>query len=762
MSLAPDTAELSRFFGALFRYADEGTFVSLRAFHQSDRGQAPILIEGVPVNGSPDRIIARAVAAAARAANGDKPAVFAPPVATFRDARKAGAAHLANGVALSVELDEGSPVRARAKLDMLLGRPTLVVQSGSEWLDPDTGELHPKVHFHWRLTEPTRTDADHAKLREARWLAAVLVGADRSAAPPVHPLRWPGSWNLKRRPRLARIVECNEAAEIHLDDALAALQEAVEAAGLMQAGIAGRRTPGQPQAPLADVAAALAHVANPDLSWDDWNRMGMAVWRATGGSEEGRAVWADWSAKSGKHDEQACLDRWAHFAASPPNRIGAGTIFFLARAAGWRRQAEDPPPPDPDPGWEPDPFPDAGEAEAPPHNAQPEPPRSARERPSAFRVCADDWAEAAIPKRKWIAPGYIMRGAVSLIGGPGSAGKSSYIVACTAALALNMDYGDFKPIGREPHRVLTVNMEDDEDEQRRRYSAALRQFERTPQDFAGRVIRAHPKAIGTLIEQDQATGMIRFTDAWHDLEDLIEEHQPDVVVLDPLVELHTAGENDNTALRLVIAHLRALAQRRDCAVVLVHHTRKGGMAGDPESLRGASSIVGACRIVLTVTPMTVEEADEVGVPRDRRRSFFRVDSAKANYSPASEARWHEMVAWPLANGEDVAAAEPWFPNAPPRAKGPDPEVVALICAEAERGTPHGPYSPRLAPDQARSIAAVMARHGIEKPAAQKALLNTMLAQGFTVQEYRNKDRVRRSGLRAPSGRPAATWEEGAA
>ena len=32
-NLAPDSAEISRFFGALFRYADEGTFVSLRVFH---------------------------------------------------------------------------------------------------------------------------------------------------------------------------------------------------------------------------------------------------------------------------------------------------------------------------------------------------------------------------------------------------------------------------------------------------------------------------------------------------------------------------------------------------------------------------------------------------------------------------------------------------------------------------------------------------------------------------------------------------------
>lgn len=752
-ALAPDTAELARFYDALFRYADEGTYVSLRAFHQSDRGQAPVLIEGVPVNGSADRIIARAASAAAAAANRDEPAVFAPPVATFRHARKAGAAHLANGVALSVELDEGSPKRALARLEMLLGPPTVVVASGSDWIDPTTGELHPKQHFHWRLAEPTRSDEDHAKLREARWLAAVLVGADRSAAPPVHPLRWPGSWNLKRRPRMAKVIAGNERAEVHLEDALSALQEAVEASGLAMAG-AGKHVPGEPQAPLAQIAAALGHVANPDASWDDWNRMGMAVWRATGGTDDGFRVWADWSAKSSKHDDQACADRWIHYATSPPNRIGAGTIFFLARASGWRREPPRAPPRDPPP----DHFSDAEEAEAPPQE-EPKQSEPRAQRHAVFKVCAGDWQERDIPRRRWIARGFLMRGAVSLIGGPGSAGKSSLMVAQTAALALGMDYGRFSPWEGRAYKVMTVNMEDDEDEQQRRYSAVLRQFDRLPRDLAGRLLRAHPETIGTLIQQDQATGRITFTDAWHELEDLLVEHKPDVLILDPLVELHTAGENDNTALRLVIAHLRAMAKRHDCAVVLIHHTRKGSLAGDPDSLRGASAIVGACRIVLTVTPMTAEEAVSLNIASDLRKRFFRVDSAKANYSPATDADWYELCEYELDNGDLVAAASPWAPPAAAAApRGPSEEAMALLMAEVARGTDQGPYSPRLAPDQPRSIAALMARHGITTPAGQKAALNSLLAQGFTVREWRDGNRIRRSGIRAPNGAPHVKWE----
>jgi hypothetical protein len=82
----------------------------------------------------------------------------------------------------------------------LLGPATLVVRSGGSWIDDQSGEVQDKLHLHWRLTEPTRDSATHAALKRARALAAALVGGDRSNAPTVHPIRWPGSWHRKDRP----------------------------------------------------------------------------------------------------------------------------------------------------------------------------------------------------------------------------------------------------------------------------------------------------------------------------------------------------------------------------------------------------------------------------------------------------------------------------------------------------------------------------------------------------------------------------------
>jgi len=98
--------------------------------------------------------------------------------------------------------------------------------------------------------------------------------------------------------------------------------------------------PSEPQADAATVAAALAAIPNDDLGWDAWNRIGMATWAATGGSKEGFEAFAKWSAKSSKcHGPATSRERWEHYSKSPPSRIGAGTLFFLAQQA--------------DPNWKP-------------------------------------------------------------------------------------------------------------------------------------------------------------------------------------------------------------------------------------------------------------------------------------------------------------------------------------------------------------------------------------------------------------------------
>src|SRR5262249_35598681 len=94
---------------------------------------------------------------------------------------------------------------------------------------------------------------------------------------------------------------------------------------------------GPPQARIEDIAAALDAIPNPHLgcdaagSWEDWNKIGMAAWRASGGAEEGVALFARWSANwPEKYDPDETRFRWNHYHRSPPDQLGAGTLFRLA------------------------------------------------------------------------------------------------------------------------------------------------------------------------------------------------------------------------------------------------------------------------------------------------------------------------------------------------------------------------------------------------------------------------------------------------
>src|SRR5262249_45753069 len=150
-------------------------------------------------------------------------------------------------------------------------------------------------HLHWRLKTPTRTPAGHALLREARELAANVVGADMTCAPIVHPVRWPGSWHRKTEPVLARVTT-NPEAEIDLNEAL----ELLHVARREMEGFADRddKIAGQLHDDLDDVAAALDIIPNNDVPWDEWNRLGLAIWAATRGA--GFHIFDKWSAKASK------------------------------------------------------------------------------------------------------------------------------------------------------------------------------------------------------------------------------------------------------------------------------------------------------------------------------------------------------------------------------------------------------------------------------------------------------------------------------
>jgi hypothetical protein len=83
-----------------------------------------------------------------------------------------------------------------------------------------------------------------------------------------------------------------------------------------------------------DLAELVANIPN-DGGWEDWNRIGMAIFSASRGSVQGAIIFDDWSAKSPKYNPYNTSDKWAAYRRCPPNKIGAGTLVYLAQQNGW-------------------------------------------------------------------------------------------------------------------------------------------------------------------------------------------------------------------------------------------------------------------------------------------------------------------------------------------------------------------------------------------------------------------------------------------
>ncbi|MEF2549278.1 DUF3987 domain-containing protein [Aurantimonas sp. E1-2-R+4] len=345
--LEADADEMRLFAGIVFKRCEHGTgWVTLRAFEHDGDGPA-VVNEWHPFDTNLVRVAAP-VAAKVAGRPFAKRAVFSPPVCIFGDKRAtrqngteyqdASEKNVLCAPVITVELD-ARPAASLAKLVSILGDPTLVVASGGEWSDPETGEIEDKLHLHWRLSEPAIDQKRQHELKRARAAAARLVDADESAVSLVHPMRWPGSVHTKGTPRLCRIIGGDHQRELNLEWALGVLEDAVAAAGLQSGGAAslargerrGFKTKREwPATMLLDAARI---IPNQGLPWDkEWNRIGMTFYDASHGSVDGLEAFHAWSAKcADKYDADRTNARWSRWKTSPPSELSDRTLLYEMR-----------------------------------------------------------------------------------------------------------------------------------------------------------------------------------------------------------------------------------------------------------------------------------------------------------------------------------------------------------------------------------------------------------------------------------------------
>ena len=93
-----------------------------------------------------------------------------------------------------------------------------------------------------------------------------------------------------------------------------------------------------------EIRTALEFI-NPDCPRDDWINTGMALhWAGTQTNQLDQALslWNEWSTPSAKYPgEREILTQWASFTTTKTQVIRLGTLFNIARKAGWTRPTPD-------------------------------------------------------------------------------------------------------------------------------------------------------------------------------------------------------------------------------------------------------------------------------------------------------------------------------------------------------------------------------------------------------------------------------------
>jgi RecA-family ATPase len=381
------------------------------------------------------------------------------------------------------------------------------------------------------------------------------------------------------------------------------------------------------------------------------------------------------------------------------------------------------------------------------------PPPGARQKTLVLQPFVPFDASVLAP-RSWLYGKHYQRRTVSLTAGPGGMGKSSLgLVEAVAMVSLRALLGE-QPTERL--RVWVHNGEDPMEEILRRI-AAICQHHGVPmeelQDFLWltsgnefplRVAKGYANL-------EINAGLVR------QISNAISDNEIDVAIFDPLVTLHSVSENDAGKMDAVIRLFASIADENDASVELNQHVRKPppGSEGehDLHDIRGAMAITDAVRAARVLNRMSRADAESTGIDDIARLSYFRVDRAKGNFSPAQAAVWRRFESVILPNTDEVGVVEPWdFPGqgrSTPEKAAADQKAervfLLLLDKYEERGinvsTSIGPnYAPARFAGEREAKAEKVSRAGL-KAAMHRLLDDHRISTEATGRTDRGKHRL---------------------
>jgi hypothetical protein len=195
----------------------------------------------------------------------------------------------------------------------------------------------------------------------------------------------------------------------------------------------------------------------------------------------------------------------------------------------------------------------------------------------AFPVVRVDELARSEPETEWLLDKLWAAGSVGIVGGPAKCGKTWLALDMAVSLASGTPcLGLYHPTRRG--RVLLYAAEDSQSILKQRIEAICRHRKLSLNNLEIFAITADR------LRLDLASHQKRLTHT-------VEQLNPDLLLLDPLVRLHRIDENNAGEVSTLLDYLRTLQRQHNLAITLVHHTRKNCSSTHPgQALRGSSDL----------------------------------------------------------------------------------------------------------------------------------------------------------------------------